>query len=230
MMTLPRLAFTDNMFCVMDALKANGIPVDRSYGVFWEQGITRLLQKRAVEGEFKYLLTIDYDSWFTINHVIKLHSLMESHPEYDAIMPVQAKRDDERALYGDVDPGYYEDEVIPVGSGHLGLTLFRADCFKKLPKPWMEAKPDEFGEWGPNRTDPDIAFWKNFKESGCKLGVAQNVKIGHMQLMCSFPGQNKDQWAPIHTYIKDVSEGKIPDWIIPPITTEEVDSLFKVKS
>jgi len=221
-MTMPRLTFTDTMNCVT-RLVAKGIPLKKSTGVFWGQCLTRMFQEE-IKKDTDYILAIDYDSYFTYKNVIDLVQLLENHPDYDAVMPIQIKRENETPLLGIKHPDnseakyismdYFDGkDIVPAFTGHFGLTVFRKSCFLKIKKPWFLPKPDENGEWGDGRKDEDIVFWHNFAEGGCKLGLACNIRIGHLQLQATYPGRLEDAWKPVHLNINDVENGKVPEWL-----------------
>jgi predicted SAM-dependent methyltransferase len=217
-MSMPRLTFTDTLTCVMRHVVAKGIPFNRSSGVFWGQCLTRLIEAEAKK-DLDYILTIDYDTWFTYDDVISLVQLLEKHPEYDAVMPVQIKRENDGPMIGVESPTgedkipitYFENEIVPANTGHFGLTVFRKSCFEKIKKPWFIPKPDKDGGWNDGRIDEDIMFWHNFKESGCKFGVATNVRVGHLQLKVTYPGPKSQGWKPVDVQVSDVEQGQIPD-------------------
>ena len=41
--------------------------------------------------------------------------------------------------------------------------------------------PNSDGEWRDGRTDPDIYFWKKWRQNGFNLCMANDINIGHMQ-------------------------------------------------
>ncbi len=223
-MSMPRIAFTDNMFSAMRALMPYGINLYRGSGVFWEQVLSRLIEN-AIEAGAEYILAIDYDTWFKPEHVMALAKLMLEYPPADVICPVQTMREKNSPLVGirsetgeivtDVSLERLSGDLIQIVSGHFGLTLFRASAFKKLPKPWFHAQPNSDGDWGDGRQDADIYFWNKFATAGLKAFMANHVTIGHLQMMCTFAGKPEDNWKPIHLYMNDVEAGKMPDHCIP---------------
>jgi hypothetical protein len=205
-MTMPRLAFTDMMFCATKALSPLGITLERTGGVFWDQGMTRAIEPHLDDGT-RYVLTLDYDSVFERDDVVELVRLLETRPEIDAVCAVQMRRDEESPLFclghefADVEPGQPKlpryvnvpretlaQDTMPILTGHFGLTLFRVEALKRLPKPWFLAIPDAEGSWGEGRTDSDIAFWQRWREAGLTLHLANRVAIGHLQMVVSWPG------------------------------------------
>lgn len=224
-MSMPRLMFSDNMTCLMKAVVSKGIPLMRSSGVFWGQCLTRLFEGELKKEDLDYILTIDYDSWFSHGDIMKLCQILENNPEYDAVMPVQIRREKDAPLVGikPKDGDKYaeiskkeliESDIYPVDTGHFGLTVFRKSCFSKLKKPWFMPKPDPDGGWGDDRHDEDIMFWLNFKESGCKLGLAPNVRIGHLQMRVTYPGTVMEDWKPVHMSMSEADDIEVRDSLI----------------
>ncbi|MHC4464693.1 MAG: class I SAM-dependent methyltransferase [Planctomycetota bacterium] len=212
-MSVPRLGFIDNMFAAIRAFMPFGIKLSRCSGVFWEQCLTRLIEKAQKNGT-DWLFVLDYDTWFTDAHVRRLCQLMAENPDVDALVPIQIGRCDELPLIGLRGPKgekqtrinikELEKPLIEIGTGHFGLTLFRLSAFSNLDKPWFIGVPDPNGGWGAGRQDPDIYFWNNFTKNGHKVCMANEVCIGHMQQMCTFPGLPKDNWKPIHLYMNKI--------------------------
>ncbi len=226
-MSMPRLAFSDNMFCGISQLcVALGINLEKGSGVFWDQVLTRMIESHLHDGT-DYILTVDYDTWFRKEHVIRLCQLMVEHPEVDAIVPLQVKRENDVVLFGKFDEegkpvervpmDEFRNDLTPIINGHFGLTLFRVASFARLKKPWFVGVPDLNGGWDDGRTDPDIYFWQNFYRSGLKTCLAPNVKIIHLQLMGTAPGTLEDHWKPVHCYITDLEKGKIPPGCVPTV-------------
>ncbi len=225
-MSMPRIAFTDNMFSAMRALLPYGIELTRGAGVFWGQVLTRIIQEALSKGA-EYILTLDYDTWFRREHLMALVKLMLEFPEADAIIPVQIMREQDTPLVGVRDTGGHvvkelsvkqmSGDLTQIASGHFGLSLFRASVFEKLAKPWFHSVPSPQGDWGEGRQDDDITFWNNFATVGLKAFMANKVTIGHLQMMCTFAGTKENNWAPVHCYMNDIEDGKIPAHCIPEI-------------
>ena len=106
---------------------------------------------------------------------------------------------------------YFDNEIVEAFTGHFGLTVFRKSCFEKIKKPWFIPKPAPDGTWNDGRIDEDIVFWHNFAEAGCKLGVAPDVRIGHMQLKVTYPGSKENGWKPIDVSVSDIEQGQMPE-------------------
>ena len=214
-MSMPRLCFTANMFSAMRAFLPFGVDLHRFEGVFWGQGLTRLIEKHLNDGT-DYIYAVDYDTWFVREHVKKLGQLMSDNPDVDAIFPVQTGRNNNLPLAGmrdldgnprtKVNVSEFLKPLTQMDTGHFGLTIFRVSAFAKLKKPWFIGEPDPVGGWDKGRKDEDIHFWNNFRESGCKVCMANEVFVGHLQQLCTFPGLPQDNWRPIHMYL-DKLEG-----------------------
>jgi len=225
-MSTPRLGFTENMFAAISVFPQLGIKFDRSTGVFWGQCLSRMIQRHQDDGT-EFLITLDYDTWFKKEHVIRLLQLMAENPDVDAIIPVQTQRENELPMFSIVSEDgvgitkvpltYFREPLAPVASGHFGLTIFRVEAFKDLKKPWFIAEPDENGDWGEGRIDEDIHFWNNFRECGKKACLATEINLGHMQNMCVFPGDVKDQFKPIEYYMNAINRGEYAKHCVPKV-------------
>lgn len=225
-MSMPRLAFTDNLFSAMRGVLPLGIELERGQGVFWGQILTRMIEKHLGDGT-EWIFTLDYDTWFLKPHVLRLCQLMATNPQADAITSVQIQRDGDLPLVSKregkkplavVPLEEFKKPLIEVTTGHFGLTLFRVSAFKKLIKPWFWSKPGPDKSWNEGRQDEDIYFWHNFNKSGCKLFMANEVFIGHMQQVCTFAGLPEQNWKPIHVYMNDVEHKGPPAHCVPSIS------------
>ena len=141
-MSMPRLAFTDNMYSAISVFPALGIEFSKGTGVFWGQILSRMIEMHREDGT-EYIITCDYDTWFKREHVIKLMQLMAENPDVDAIVPVQIKRENEVPMFSIVDErqdtgvievpiSHFDTPLVPIVGGHFGLTIFRASAFNDL--------------------------------------------------------------------------------------------------
>ena len=219
-MSMPRLGFTHNFECAIKAFSMRGIEYTTGTGAYWSQVLTNIIEAEVAKGH-DYLLTVDYDSWFTWDHVQALMELMELYPEADALVPVQVKRETDSPLWIAKNADgtnkttishqeYMQTDIMPIDLGHFGLTLFRTSLFEKIRKPWFKAIPGPDNRWDEGRTDADIYFWDNIKRYGGKAFLATHVNIGHIQQLCTFPGRFEDNFTPVHTYINDINSGQVP--------------------
>ncbi len=203
--SLPRLAFTDNYFCVMSSLGPLGIRPTKFTGAFWEQCLDRVLVEMVERTE--WILTIDYDTVFEADTVQRLMTAALVSG-YDAVAPLQTKRDDGIPMFTpeghdgsigvvQLPNSWFEAVVQPVDTAHFGCTLIRSEALKRTPAPWFLGTPRPDGHWGDappgdnvHRVDPDIHFWKAFKRAGNKLAVAPQIAIGHAELKITWPGRD----------------------------------------
>lgn len=196
--SVPRLGFNATWDRVNIALFTLGIPLATTHGVFWDQCLSRGIEQILKDQNPDYVLVLDYDSVFSTAHLARLCQLMIENPQFDAICPVQMKREENAALFKL--PQESAGEVIRIGSGHFGLTLFKSQVFRRVPKPWFHSQPNDQGEWGEKRIDADIWFWRQFAIAGCVVGLAREVKIGHLELMVTWPN---DEMGATHQRLTD---------------------------
>ena len=151
---------------------------------------------------------------------------MAENPDVDAIVPVQIKRENETPMFAIVDEKgegravpltEFDKELVPIMNGHFGLTIFRASAFEGLKKPWFLAHPNEDGDWGEGRIDEDIHFWHNWFKEGRKACLATSVMIGHMQMMCTFPGPARKSFKPEHYYMNQIDRNQWPEHCLPKV-------------
>lgn len=212
-MSMPRLAFSTNLFCALQAFTPLQIPFEKVEGAWWDQCLERVMLPHINDGT-EYLFTLDYDAAFTLKHVHQLAVLMEENPDAGAICPIQFKRGEGVHLFRPLDAqGNYrtgtmtinelDAPLTPIGWGHFGLTIFRTEALRKMSHPWFMGKPAPDGTWGDGRIDADITFWEKFRAAGNKLYLANHVGIGHLELMASLPDQNLQR---IHVHAEDLQK------------------------
>jgi predicted SAM-dependent methyltransferase len=217
-MSVPRLGFLDNMACVHEAAFRLELGYHRANGAFWGQCLERGIMDAVESGRYQYILTVDYDSVFTANDVLILRDIMDRH-QLDVLAPLQIgrNRDSILALLDDgegkalqqLDPARLDEDWWPIISGHFGLTMIRVESLKKLPHPWFLGVPNDKGEWGEGRIDDDIFFWRLARQHGLKCAMTPQVRIGHMQLVCTWPSRDL---SPAYQYINDYSKEGRPAW------------------
>jgi hypothetical protein len=92
---------------------------------------------------------------------------------------------------------WWEKPAQLADTAHFGLTVIRTSALRRTPKPWFVGIPNEKGDWGDGRRDPDIGFWHRFREAGNTVAVCPQVAIGHAELVITWPDQ---RLGAIHQY------------------------------
>ena len=197
LMSVPRLGFTDNFFCISQALAPHGIAPIKYTGAFFGQCLQRCMEQ--VIDTHDVVLTIDYDTIFTAKTVEALLALL-MHSGFDAIAPLQTKREANTVMFAlpgvtpdertTVDNDWFHKVVQPVETAHFGCTFIRTAAIKKMTKPWFLHEANAQGEFTGGHLDEDLYFWKKFAASGNRLGIATNVSVGHAELMITWPSRS----------------------------------------
>jgi len=207
----------DPMVIMMQLIQM-GVNVRKHSGAYWEQSLSLMLYQ-AVEENYDYALTVDYDTVFRPSDVRYMLHLIVNEPSAAAVFPVQYRREADQLLVGldGHDDGKatvkdLEPHLVPASLGHFGLTLIRVSALKQIPHPWLQSMPNRDGVWGPGKLDADIAFWHKLKAAGLKAFCATRVVVGHMQQMITWPGEN---YQPVHQYAgKYFGDGDAPPEVI----------------
>jgi len=209
-LTLPRYESVVCRSLIELALRQLKIELTTSQGVFWGQCMQRMFTK-AVNDGIDWILSIDSDSLFTAEQLSLLMDTLASNPHIDALAALQCRRGCEYPLLttGNVDGGLtveVSNAPFKVTTAHFGLTLFRVDALREVPKPWFVSKPDENGEWGDERMDDDIFFWHQWRLAGKNIYVAPQVSIGHMEETVV---QFNDDMKPEHMYVQQWRDSNV---------------------
>ncbi len=200
-MSVPRLGFNDNFFTWAQVLMPLGIRPTKVTGAFWGQCLDRVMSQFIDDAE--YLLTIDYDTFFTkqdLEHLLALAMTFQC----DALTGLQTKREDGRPMLtmlgclenpppgntSEVSSSWFGHPVQEVDTAHFGCTLISTRALKRVPKPWFLGVPNKDGEWGDGRLDDDIYFWKAFREAGNRVYISPRIVLGHGEYMVTWPGKN----------------------------------------
>ena len=221
-MSMPRLAFTDNYFCTFSAFAPHGINVAKGTGAFWDQTLSKLLTDlSSEESGNEFIVTVDYDSVYEPDCLTRLMAAMLISG-VDAIAPLQMKRDDKVLMFCpdgakpvngminvNLPAEWWEKPAQPVESAHFGLTILRCAALRRMPKPWLVGYPGKDGDWGSDRVDADMAFWKSWRNAGNTIAVCPQVAIGHAELVITWPDQ---RLKAIHQYPSHywANDGKRP--------------------
>lgn len=182
--------------CQREALFPLGLMPVEYGGAFWNEGLEWAIEKAVADG-FDYVLTLDFDTIFDRSHVETLIKLAEENPHADAIVPWQICRDSEDRIFGvrkpdgtfrrRFDEAEFDPDLMPIDTGHFGLTLIRLAALKALPRPLLYAQPDENNGWGFDAVRADIYFWNQCRKYDLKLFLATKVRVGHLQQMVTWP-------------------------------------------
>ena len=199
LMSTPRLGFTDNFFCVSQALTPHKIPIVKHTGAFWGQCVQRSME--SVIDDYDVILTIDYDTIFTPKTVEALITLLY-WSGYDAIAPLQTKREANAVMFAlqgktpeeqtSVGDDWFSKPVQPVSTAHFGCTPIKTAALKKMEKPWFLSQANDKGEFSGGHVDEDIYMWRKFEAAGNKLGIATQISVGHAELMITWPSREAD--------------------------------------
>lgn len=184
-LSCPRFAPTLHMGCASRSFYAAGVPYVPQTGAYWHQVLCETIEEAIkpdtpyISEHVKYVIACDYDSVFSAADVLELYRLMEACEKADAICAVQTMRNGTMSLFSmagsdgkNRQQAYaveFDRNLTPINTGHFGLTIFRADTLRKLPRPWMLPKPNTDGRWADNRVDADIDFWRRFEKDGRQL-------------------------------------------------------------
>ena len=214
-LSAPRFGAVLHFRCAFQAFSKAGVPYMMTGGAYWHQVLSECLEQSLADESVRYVLTCDYDTVFGVAEVLELYRLMEALPSADAICPMQSRRGPKglpmfsiRGGKGRIDSSDMQRNVLPVTTGHFGLTIFRADSLRSLPRPWMNSSPSPEGRWGEGKTDADIQFWLNWRDAGKSFLLAPRVVVGHLQEMVTWPGHDL---APIYQTTSDYDQGGMPE-------------------
>jgi hypothetical protein len=215
-MSTAKLGFTENLFCAMQTFGSRNIDLFKCTGAFWGQCLERVMGDAIAAGA-EWIVTLDYDTIFTPEIFDNLCYLLATHPEADAVAPWQMQRDTNDPLCWFTDEQGLPRREIPlmefdaplskVDTAHFGLTVLRVAALKKMEHPWFLSKPNKEGTWGEHRIDEDIYFWQKWKAAGNTLYLANNVSIGHLQQLATWPDI---YMRPIHQYVPDFQKHGVP--------------------
>lgn len=216
LMSTPRLGFTDNFFCVSQALTPHKIPIVKHSGAFWGQCVQRSME--SVIDDYDVILTIDYDTIFTPKTVEALITLLY-WSGYDAIAPLQTKREANAVMFAlqgktpeeqtTVGDDWFAKPVQPVATAHFGCTPIKTAALKKMEKPWFLSQANEKGEFSGGHVDEDIYMWRKFEAAGNKLGIATQISVGHAELMITWPSREAED-GKVQQHTTDYWSGRKP--------------------
>ena len=217
LLSAPRFGPTIHMRCALHAFGMLKIPYRVMQGVYWSQVLSNVIEEELVK-DTEFIFMVDFDSVFDAQDVMELCRLMRAFPDVDAICPMQMKRSDDVPLFGiartdDKNAGAvyaaaFARNLTKINTGHFGLTVFRTQALRELPRPWFMAKPSDNGRWDEKtHVDADINFWFKWRDEGKSVFLANHVAIGHMTELIMWPGE---KFEPIYQNICEYSTDGIP--------------------
>lgn len=199
LMSTPRLGFTDNFFCVAQALAPHKISPIKFTGAFWGQCLQNTMED--VIDKHDVIVTFDYDTIFTAKTLEALMTLL-MYSGVDAIAPLQTKREANTVMFSRsgatveektvVEGEWFSKPVQHVESAHFGCTMLRTSALKKVAKPWFVGHANEEGTYRGGHLDEDLHFWKQWRAAGNTLAIATNISVGHAELMITWPSRTVD--------------------------------------
>lgn len=204
MMTAPRYENTWSRNYIEIALRAAGIPLAVSGGVFYGQCMQMMMEK-AIADEVDVALTVDFDSVFTKKHIDILLSRLVFNEEIDAICAMQCRRGGRTPLAscGEQRRVETDGEPIKVKTAHFGLTAIDLHKLKDVPKPWFWCQPDSNGMWTDDKTDDDIWFWRQWEKAGNSIYLDTTCQIGHLEEVVTHFEEIDGEFQQVHSYPKD---------------------------
>lgn len=208
--TCPRLTFSDFAYSAIGACTQLGISMTKHTGVFWTQGIDRVLREALAKPHVRWVITADYDSVFTADDIVRMRDIADRNG-CDVLAPLQAGRERVTPLLsvqdkdGNIRSGVYGHELaaetMQVATAHFGLTLIRADALRKVPSPWFKGEPAPDGSWGEGHMDDDIWFWKQWQKAGLKAWITPRVTIGHAEQVIAWIDRDmRRRWQATNEY------------------------------
>jgi len=209
-MTAPRYEAVWARNVIDLALRRAGIPLIVSGGVFYGQCMERMLEE-AIDSGVEIALTVDFDSVFTVEHVHRLLGVLAGQDYIDALAAMQCRRGSLFPLFTQGGNELIEFDGLPIKAttAHFGLTAIKLDRLVDVPKPWLWSQPDANGDWSDtDKVDADIYFWKKFKAAGKRIYQANHIKIGHIQVVSTWP---TNDWQIKHQYLSDWTERGKPE-------------------
>ncbi len=214
LLSVPRVGWNDHWGCVAEAVRPFQIPLRLGFGAYWHQTMSNMLED-CIDDGIDWVLTLDYDSMFSAEHLDRLIRRFGQCPHIDALAALQCKRGtDEVPLMTTgttaVEVNKVNPDPIKVNTAHFGFTLIRLDSLKRVPKPWFVGRADENGSYRTlSRIDPDIAWWHAWAAAGNTAYVDPACAIGHLQPMVAcYDDDMKLGHLHVNEYRKVMKAGK----------------------
>jgi hypothetical protein len=195
--------------CATRALDELGVSHDVRSGYSWHQQLCEGIEHAIESPDVEFILTLDYDTIFAADDVLELFYLLKRYPDLGAVAATQSMRhtngamlftrwhlengpEAEKTPKGISPVGSlfeFQRDIVRITTAHFGLTFFRAELLRNLPRPWMVARPDyETGRWGGCNVGADTAFWEQWWNAGNVTALATQVIAGHLEECVIWPG------------------------------------------
>lgn len=208
-LSTPRIGFLRPFERLMALAHQAGISVFSGDGVFWHHALARSI-RNAIEFDFEdgsdgfdFILTADYDTYAVIDDIRGLAELLARSPEADCLVPIQMKRGGTGEILAGGQNMDLTQPLVPIETGHFGLTLFRKSFFGRMPKPWFYEKADAEGHWGDGRIDADIGFWLNAKKAKLNVMLAPQIVVGHGEELITYPRIESGKVVKVYQAVND---------------------------
>lgn len=221
LMNTPRVGWCDHFMSVASAINNMGLIPIKTGGAYWAQAMHYGF-KLAAETEIDWLICVDYDSIFNTKHLENLMDLAAAHPEADAIVCNQARREspiplvslDGSMMEQDYDRSIFDQELTEIVTGHFGLTLVKMEALKRVRFPWFYCQPAGDGDWDLKKgsIDADVWFWLQFRKFGGHIYHANQIRIGHLQNIITWVLPNGEL---AHQYIGEYEKYGAPKEVNP---------------
>lgn len=192
-LSTPRIGFLRPLERLLGLAHQANISLFSGDGVFWHHALSRSI-RNAIEFDFEdgsdgfdFILTADYDTYAVIEDIQGLATMLARSPEADCLVSLQMKRGGTGEILVGGQNMNLTAPLVPIETGHFGLTLFRKSFFERMPKPWFYEKADAEGHWGEGRIDADIGFWLNAKKAKLNVMLAPGIVCGHGEEVITYP-------------------------------------------
>ena len=167
--------------CWRGPRKDRAIDLAMDYRMEWDEGLSDAVEQALHHSDpLDVIVTVDFDTYATPDDAKELIRLLYQNPQYDCVVSTQVRRGHYQEILANfAETPDFSQALVPIITGHFGLTVFRRHVFERMRKPWFLSRPDADGGWGEGRTDADIYFWNHFCDQGFKAALATTVVVGH---------------------------------------------------
>ena len=161
---------------------AESMKVDEAYN-----GLIQYVLGNKLLSSCKYILTMEEDNLPPVDGLLRLY---ESMDEYDAVGGLYWGKyeDGFPMIFGDPELGSDHSaaqtprpgEVQRCNALGMGFTLFKADMFRNVEKPWFKTVEGVDEKTGiESKMTQDFYFFRKASKEGFKFAVDNRVLVGH---------------------------------------------------